>query len=112
VNKLKPFQLFFFSSELNITTESSNEQMEPPFKWNVEATVSLLSFLKGRKRELKELVDKRGGSRINKAMLWREASSTVSDDEKKYSPNRCEIKWKNIKQECKVNLFFLLIKNF
>ena len=56
-----------------------------PFRWSAKVIVSLLSFLKGCKRELKELVDKRDGSRVDKEKLWHDASSMLSDSRQKYS---------------------------
>jgi len=32
----------------------------------------------------------------------------ISDNENQYLPEQCEVKWKNIKQTCKVNLFTLI----
>jgi len=64
--------------------------------------------LKGHKDILKKLVEKRGGSGNIKKELWMYASIMISDNENQYLPEQCEVKWKNIKQTCKVNLFTLI----
>ncbi|CAI2167341.1 13102_t:CDS:2 [Funneliformis geosporum] len=61
----------------------------------------LLLFLKAHKKELKQLVEKRGGSGNIKKELWKCASIIVSDNENIFLPEQCEFKKKNIKQACK-----------
>ena len=73
-------------------------------KWSEKAKKSLLSFTKDHKEVLKELVAKRGRSNNIKTELWNKAATLISDNENQYLPEQCEVKWKNIKRACKVNL--------
>ncbi|CAI2187034.1 10725_t:CDS:2, partial [Funneliformis geosporum] len=101
-----------------LTTEGSNTIMSlfessanvnPPnekrarLKWTQKSIKLLLSFLNENKQVLKELVEKRSGSGNIKKELWMSASIVVSDNENLYLPKQCEFKWKNIKQDCKIN---------
>ncbi|CAG8720564.1 17000_t:CDS:2, partial [Funneliformis caledonium] len=73
-------------------------QKAPPCKWTGNDTELFLSLLKkeGNKKMLKELADKRGGSRFRKSYLWNNVASKLSNN--RFTPYQCEIKWKNIKQ--------------
>ncbi|CAI2187253.1 7016_t:CDS:2 [Funneliformis geosporum] len=95
-NIMKSFEINTIKKPFNVKSR---------FKWTKKSTKLLLSFLKEHKEELKELVEKRGGSGNNKKELWECASIRVSDNQNQYipEPEQCEYKWKNIKQACKRN---------
>jgi hypothetical protein len=68
--------------------------------WHEEPIKLLLSFLIGRKKEVNQLVAKRGGGGNIKTKLWDDAVVMLSKyGYGQYTSKQCSIKWKNIKKD-------------
>ncbi|RGB30950.1 hypothetical protein C1646_764655 [Rhizophagus diaphanus] len=84
------------NSDITMTTNSSG--ISPPFKkWSDKEYKRLLLYLKKNVDVVRKL-DKRNGDGT-KQMFWKGASKEFCKESNKYTPYRCEIKWKNAKRD-------------